>query len=290
MGMGAVCRLDLIDLRVVDLESSAPETLDMQLSASESSDSTGWGLADDLVRGIFLRLLVTLWDSDTTELQDSASCAESTLASPTSVGAGSELSGVVFLLVLRRLLRPTFDADTAEEHDSASDTASFSWLTMRGCLLLPLVRITGGSTPDTAEQQDSTSDMSASWVESKGVHGCSGLWSLDALVHLFKEEARGDAGCSLSLLSSWLQASTRAFWVGLSACLAVLLVLRLVEGVACVTEKTVIEKTKNKCSSTSQAFLTCWWCADRHRNITTSNPEGCSSIDFWIKRSISKLC
>lgn len=89
---------------------------------------------------------------------------------------------------------------------------------------------------DTTEQQDSTSDMSASWVELAGVHGCSGLWSLDALVHLFNKDGGGDAGCPSSLFSSWLLVSTWACRVGLSACLAVLLVLRPVEGVACVAE------------------------------------------------------
>lgn len=85
---------------------------------------------------------------------------------------------------------------------------------------------------DTAEQQDSKSDMSPSWVEPTGVHGCSGLWSLDALVHRFIEDVGGDAG---RLFSSWLLVSTRACWVGLSACLAVRLVLRP-EGVACEAE------------------------------------------------------
>lgn len=95
--------------------------------------------------------------------------------------------------MLRRLLRPALDADTAEEHDSTSDISSSSLLAVRGCLLLLLVPVIGGMLSDTTEQQDSTSDMSASWVEPTGVDGCSGLWSLEALVHLFTREVGGDA-------------------------------------------------------------------------------------------------
>ena len=173
---------------------------------------------------------MTLWDSDTAEPQDSFSLASSVRL---SAGAGSGLLALVFLLVLRRL---TFDADAAREHDSTSDTSSSSWLAVRGCLLLPLVRVFGISMSDTAEQQDSTSDTSPSCVEPTGVHGCSGLWSLEALVHLFSVEVGGDAWGPASLFSSWLLVSTRTWRVGLSACLTRLLVVRPVEGVACVAE------------------------------------------------------
>lgn len=51
MGIGRVCLLDLVALRVVDRE--VPETLDVQLSASETSESSICRLADDLVRAVF---------------------------------------------------------------------------------------------------------------------------------------------------------------------------------------------------------------------------------------------
>lgn len=137
--------------------------------------------------------------------------------------------------MLRRLLRTGFDSDTAEQHDSTSDVSSSSRITARGCLLLPLVLVGGTSASDNTEQADSMSDTLHSWVEPTGVEG-SGLWSLDTLVHLFLVEVGGHSGVPPSLFSLWLQASTEPSRVGLSACLAALLVLRAVEGVACENE------------------------------------------------------
>lgn len=97
------------------------------------------------------------------------------------------------------------------------------------------MRVIGASTSDVTEHKDSTSDPAPSWVRPIGVDGCSGLWILDALVHLLTEEGGEEVQCSSSLFSVWLQASARACWVLLSTCFAALLVSRP-EGVACVVE------------------------------------------------------
>lgn len=90
---------------------------------------------------------------------------------------------------------------------------------------------------DSTEQQDSESDTSASWIELTGVHGCSGLWSLEALAHLFTKEVGGGVEDLPTSSSSWLLDSTKGRCDGLSVCLAELLVVRPVEGVACGQEE-----------------------------------------------------
>lgn len=136
--------------------------------------------------------------------------------------------------MLRRVRRPVLGGETAELQDSTSERSS-SWLRTRTCFLLDLVRVSG---TDSAEQHDSTSDTSPSWVEPTGVHGCSGLCSLDAREHLLGSDVAGDVGPSTSLLLSSTQASARVCWPSFSACLAVLLVIRPVEGVACAAKRT----------------------------------------------------
>lgn len=92
------------------------ETLEVQLSGSESSESAGCRLAGVLLR---VDLLVTLWDSSRTGPPDLTSTGGSTVAPPTSGGCAPELSEPVVLLVLRGVPQPGFDA--AEEQDSTSE-------------------------------------------------------------------------------------------------------------------------------------------------------------------------
>lgn len=135
-------------------------------------------------------------------MQGSVSGATSTSSSLT-LAAESETSGIFFFLVLRRT--GTLDAETADEHDSTSETSS-SWFAILLASLLVLLRVTGMLMSDTAEQHESTSDASPSCTEPTGVLGLSGLWSLEALLHLFLAEA--GSGLPPATFSSWLLAST----------------------------------------------------------------------------------